>query len=89
MWLKKEGYVEKVRDWWALYNFTGSPSFILAKKLNALKFNLKHWNLEVFGNIDNNKKWLLEQLHFLEDKELIGNISFRGKDEEKRGDCSN
>jgi hypothetical protein len=36
MWLKEEGFVERVRGWWASYNFQGTPSFIFAKKLRAL-----------------------------------------------------
>ena len=37
MWLKEEGFVEKVRSWWDSFQFFGSPSFVLAKKLKALK----------------------------------------------------
>ena len=37
MWLKEEGFVERVRQWWNGYCFAGSPSFILARKLKALK----------------------------------------------------
>ena len=41
MWLKEEGFVERVRKWWNGYCFSGSPSFILARKLKALKEDLK------------------------------------------------
>ena len=41
MWLKEEGFVERVRQWWNGYCFLGSPSFILARKLKALKDDLK------------------------------------------------
>ncbi|XP_059446449.1 uncharacterized protein LOC132177995 [Corylus avellana] len=37
MWLKAEGFVDKVRSWWASYDFHGTPSYILSKKLQALK----------------------------------------------------
>ena len=30
MWLKVEGFVEKVQQWWNSYCFMGSPSFVLA-----------------------------------------------------------
>jgi hypothetical protein len=50
MWLKPEGFVDTVKQWWTSYHFQGSPSFILASKLKALKADLKAWN-EVFGNI--------------------------------------
>ena len=41
IWLKEEGFVERVWQWWNGYCFSGSPSFILARKLKALKENLK------------------------------------------------
>jgi hypothetical protein len=36
MWLKEEGFVDKVRVWWDSFHFFGSPSFVLAKKIKAL-----------------------------------------------------
>lgn len=53
MWLVADGFVDKVRSWWSSYHFTGTPSFILVGKPKALKQDLKKWNLEVFGNVDN------------------------------------
>jgi len=37
MWLKAEGFVGKVKQWWDSYSFQGTPSFALACKLKALK----------------------------------------------------
>ena len=51
MWLKAEGFLDKVKSWWENYHFQGTPSFILAKKLTALKSDLKKWNEIDFGNI--------------------------------------
>jgi len=42
MWLKDEGFVERAQQWWNGYCFLGSPSFILAQKLKALKDDLKN-----------------------------------------------
>ena len=42
MWLKAKGFVEKVHSWWDSYNFQGSPSYRIAKKLRALKVDLKN-----------------------------------------------
>ena len=41
MWLKVKGFVDRVKQWWDGYSFAGSPSFILAQKLKALKADLK------------------------------------------------
>jgi hypothetical protein len=48
MWLKEEGFVERVRRWWGSYSFSGNSSFILAKKLKALKRDIKNWNSRVW-----------------------------------------
>jgi hypothetical protein len=44
MWLKSEGFVDRVKWMWDFYLFQGSPSFILASKEKALKVDLKRWN---------------------------------------------
>ena len=51
MWLWVDNFVDKVKMWWASYFFQGTPSFILAKKLAALKLDLKKWNESKFGNV--------------------------------------
>ena len=48
MWLKAEGFVDLVKQWWDSYVFQGTASFVLARKLKALKLDLKKWNEEVF-----------------------------------------
>lgn len=57
----------------------GTPSFILAGKVKALKKDLKTWNADVFGNIDSQKRSLLEYLHIVEGWEvtIIFKESFR------------
>jgi len=62
--------VEKEKTWWVSYHFQGSPSFQFASKLKALKLDLKKWNAEEFGNVEDkmNKLWKnLEVLDLLED----------------------
>ncbi len=48
-----------------LLSLSGSPSYILARKLKALKTDLRAWN-EVFGNIEKKKQLLLDDLQVLE-----------------------
>ena len=69
MWLQAEGFVDRVQQWWVGYNFKGSPSFILAQKLKALKADLKKWNREVFGDWAFRKKNLLTELMGLDVRE--------------------
>ena len=58
--------MEKVRGWWASYNFQGTPSFILAKKLRALKGDIITWNKTVFGNVGALIKERVDELKALE-----------------------
>ena len=37
MWLKTDGIVDRVQSWWNRHSFVGTSSFVLAKKLKALK----------------------------------------------------
>lgn len=62
MWLKVEEYVGLVKQWWDSNSFQASPNFVLARKLKALKLDLKKLNEEVFGNTKRNKRKLIEDL---------------------------
>ena len=44
-------------------SFTG-PSFVLAKKLQAMKIDIKKWNKEVLGNDSARKDAALEQINY-------------------------
>jgi hypothetical protein len=66
MWLKEEGFVEKVGGWCGSFSFLGSPSFVLAKKLRALKGEIKRWSIEEFGNMEARNKAWAEELKLLD-----------------------
>lgn len=52
MWLKEDGFVVMVQQWWNSINVVGSASFVLANKLKPLQDKLKLWNVETFGNLN-------------------------------------
>jgi exonuclease III len=79
MWLKYEGFVDKVKSWWDSYSFEGLPSYILANKLKNLKTDLKKWNEEVFGDIGRKKKELMEGI-----QEMDGVAENRGLMEDEK-----
>ena len=62
MWLKDEGFVERVHSWWDIYYFQGALSFVLENKLKMLKNDLKKWNVEVFGSVEEQGKQLWKDL---------------------------
>lgn len=75
MWLTVEGFVNKIKEWWQTYNFRGRPSFVLAKKLHALKSDLKKWNKEFLGNESTRKDVVLEQLNYWDSIERLRPLS--------------
>lgn len=62
MWLKVEGFKDKVMEWWSSFNFEGDPRFIFGQKLRALKLEIKKWNKEELGRVEERKKKSLKKL---------------------------
>ena len=51
MWLKTNGFVDRVDSWWNRHSFSGIPSYVFAKKLKVLKEDIIQWNCQEFGNV--------------------------------------
>ena len=75
MWLKDEGFVDRVQSWWESYQSQGASSFVLANKLKLLKNDLKRWIVEVFGHVEDRIKKLWKDLSVLENIEDSRGIS--------------
>lgn len=63
-WLESEGFIDRIREWWSSFNFTGKPDYRLACKLKALR--LKEWRNGEEGNLGFQRKKLLGKLAELE-----------------------
>nr|XP_023910062.1 uncharacterized protein LOC112021728 [Quercus suber] len=81
MWLKTDVFVDRVDLWWNHHNFSGTPSFVFAKKLKDLKKDIIKWNCQEFGNIGHRKKELLGALELLDAKEGVLGLTEMEKDE--------
>uniref|UniRef100_A0A2N9GAG5 Reverse transcriptase domain-containing protein n=1 Tax=Fagus sylvatica TaxID=28930 RepID=A0A2N9GAG5_FAGSY len=75
MWLKTDGFLDRVQGWWSSYSFSGPPSLVLARKLKALKEDLKIWNKEVFGDVGLRKKEVMTEIGRLDEQEFQGVLS--------------
>jgi hypothetical protein len=64
----------------AILSVCGDPSNVLARKLKALKDDLRRWNNEVFGHVGKRKKDFLEEIRELDSLEEDRDLD----DEEKR-----
>ena len=62
MWLKEDGFKDLVKSWWQGLNFRRTSSFVISKKIKALKPLIRAWNKDVFGRVENNKKEALETI---------------------------
>ena len=71
MWLKTDGFVDRVDSWWNRNSFSGTPSYVFAKRLKALKEDIIQWNRQEFGNVNRQKKELLGALELLDAKEGV------------------
>ncbi len=75
MWLKSEGFVDMVKGWWAGYSFNGPPSRKLARKLKALKEDLKLWNKNTYGDVGLKKNRAMGDILRLDEKEFQGGLT--------------
>jgi len=67
-WIDHPTFKENIDQWWweELMN-QGTRMFKLYKKLKYIKQNLKEWNMEVFGNINQGKKSIEDRMRKLEE----------------------
>ena len=70
MWLKTDAFVDRVYSWWNRHSFSGTPTYVFAKRLKALKEDIIQWNCREFGNVSCQKKELLGALDSLDAKEV-------------------
>jgi len=68
VWLEVEEFPHLMKTWWDQLHISGSPSYVLAKKLNLLKFKLKDWNRN--GHLDTSMANLLKKMKLLDAKSL-------------------
>ena len=62
MWLKVEGFVDRVQQWRNGYNFVGLPSFVLAKKLRSYwGFRMGNYSV-IFKSKETEKLASLEEI---------------------------
>ena len=71
-WTLHPKFLELVRRSWSQNEIEGWAGYRFRRKLYALKEDLKLWNTEIFGNVDNQLKMAEEELHELDLKAEAG-----------------
>ncbi|XP_068504553.1 uncharacterized protein [Phaseolus vulgaris] len=68
-WLLEPGFKDLVRDKWMSYEVQGNSITKVKDKLKRLKFDLKEWNMSVFGNLEENKRKIMKEIDNLDVKD--------------------
>ncbi|XP_026420592.1 uncharacterized protein LOC113316654 [Papaver somniferum] len=72
MWLQDESIKERMQQWWQDHHFTGNPGYVFCKKLQAVKGDLRDWNLQTFGRVNRIRDELLVQIKAFDEREAQG-----------------
>ena len=74
-WLRKEGLIEKLEEWWRKSEQKGKNKMhTFQLKLKELKDKIKRWNKEEFGNIMEEKKRLEQRMEELQQMDILEGI---------------
>jgi len=73
-WLLERGFSRMVKDKWQSYSVQGNVITKLKEKLKLHKYDLKSWNMEVFGNLDTTKRRILQELEVQDSQDCIGGL---------------
>ncbi|XP_026416535.1 uncharacterized protein LOC113311968 [Papaver somniferum] len=78
-WFSHPEFLSNLQLWWNALSFTGSPSYILSKKLQNFKFFLKRWSRETYGQVETNKEELTRSINahnMLEENSVLSDQQF-------------
>jgi len=73
-WILERGFIRMVKNNWQSYSAHGNELIKLKEKLKLLKFDLKAWNKEVFGNLDTAKRKILQKIEVLDYLDCEGGL---------------
>ena len=55
MWLNEEDFKNLINEWWCSLEIRGLGNYVLTEKLKAIKVQLKNWNKNYFGRVEERK----------------------------------
>eukprot|EP00253_Pinus_taeda_P008881 PITA_08881 len=74
-WLRNEGLMEKLEEWWRMSDQRGKNKMhTFQLKLKEMKNKIKKWNKEEFGNIMEEKKRLEQRMEDLQQMDILEGI---------------
>ena len=67
LWIEHPTFKENINQWWREEQpEQGTQMFKLYKKLKHIKYKLREWNKEIFGNINQEKKNIEDRMRRLQ-----------------------
>ena len=75
MWLQHPSFKECFRSWWRGFQGTGWEGHKFIRKLQFVKANLKKWNKVSFGELNERKKSILNDLANFDAIEQVGGLT--------------
>ncbi|XP_068501097.1 uncharacterized protein [Phaseolus vulgaris] len=73
-WLMEPGFKELVKGKWNSYEVQGNGISKFKDKLKMLKGDLKEWNRNVFGNLEENKRMITREIEMLDTKDANNDL---------------
>jgi len=70
-WLLEPGFKDLVKDKWMSYEGQGNSIIKFKDKFKRLKVDLKEWNKNMFGNLENNKRKIMKEIDHLDAKDAL------------------
>jgi len=83
VWMKDSSFKEFVSSSWSAYKVTGGGIFVFKEKLKKLKADLKVWNREVFGDVNQASKEIQKRLDELDSRNDEDGLMESERDERK------
>ncbi|XP_026383449.1 uncharacterized protein LOC113278945 [Papaver somniferum] len=82
-WLEHPDFVKLVEVWWNSLEFAGTPSFVLFRKPQNLKYFIKNWSKITFGCVRKKEDELTGKIKILNDAEE--NVALSSVQREEKG----
>ncbi|XP_026441099.1 uncharacterized protein LOC113340093 [Papaver somniferum] len=70
-----ENFLSNLHIWWNALSYAGTASYIMSKKLQNLKFFLKRWSRETYGQVAAKKEELTRQIDAHNKREETGALT--------------
>jgi hypothetical protein len=84
-WIEHPTFKERIKQWWSEEQpEQGTRMFKLYKKLKHIKYRLKEWNKDTFGNINQEKNNIEEKMKKLQETCILRDTMRSGKRKRSR-----